>query len=296
MKDDHPREQIERENFFSRLRKKLLGEEAENDDDITEKEFKSMVKDGADSGALEPGEVDMLINFVEFSDKMAHEIMTHRKEISAIDASSPIEETLRRTMEDGFSRYPVYIEDLDHVIGIFHIRDLVKLYLDENKRDKTLLDEREELLNDPYIIPETKGISDLLREMQQKKTHMALVVDEYGQTSGLVTMEDILEEIFGNIWDEHDSPDSDIVRLTPDSYMIDGTAQLDEVSDELGVDFDVEDIDTMNGFMTFKLGHIPEDGEEFETVYGGYHFKIAEAKNNVITKIKAVRLGEQNNE
>ncbi len=294
MKDDHPREQNEkeRESFFSRLKKKLSVDEVNSDEDITEKEFKDMVKDGADSGALEPGEVDMLINFVEFSEKDAHDIMVHRTGISAIDASSTVEEALRRTMEDGFSRYPVYIDDLDHIIGIFHIRDLVRLYLDESKRDQTLSQERDGLLNDPYIIPETKSINDLLREMQQKKTHMAVIVDEYGQTSGIVTMEDILEEIFGNIWDEHDKPEPDIIKCSGDSYIISGTALLEEVSEALGLEFDVEDIDTVNGFMTFRLGHIPEDGEKFETVYGGYHFKILDVDNKVVTKVKAVKIGE----
>ncbi len=292
MKDDHPREQKERENFFSKLKKKLSGDEVSKEEDITEKEFKNMVKDGADSGALEPGEVDMLINFVEFSEKDAHDIMTHRTAISAIDASSTVEEAMRRTMEDGFSRYPVYIDDLDHIIGIFHIRDLVRIYLDESKRIKTLSQEREGLLNDPYIIPETKSINDLLREMQQKKTHMAVIVDEYGQTAGLVTMEDILEEIFGNIWDEHDKPEADITETVKDTYTIAGTTLLEDVSERLGMEFDLEDIDTMNGFMTFKLGHIPEEGEKFETVYGGYHFKILEVENKVITKIEAVKIGE----
>ena len=292
MNDDHPREQKERENFFTKLKNKLSGNDSQSEDDITEKEFKNMVKNGADSGALEPGEVDMLINFVEFSEKDAKDIMTHRTAVAAIDASDTVEEALKRTMEDGFSRYPVYIEDLDHIIGIFHIRDLVRLYLDESKRDKTLSQERDELLNDPYIIPETKRIDDLLREMQQKKTHMAVIVDEYGQTEGIVTMEDILEEIFGNIWDEHDEAEPDIIETGKDSYIIKGTALLEDVSDKLGVELDSEDIDTMNGFLTGKLGHIPEEGEQFETVYGGYHFKILEVENKVITKIQAVKIGE----
>ena len=294
MKDDHPREQNEkeRESFFSKLKKKLSVDEVNSEDDITEKEFKDMVKDGADSGALEPGEVDMLINFVEFSEKDAQDIMVHRTGISAIDASSTVEEALRRTMEDGFSRYPVYIDDLDHIIGIFHIRDLVRLYLDESKRDQALSQERDGLLKDPYIIPETKSINDLLREMQQKKTHMAVIIDEYGQTSGIVTMEDILEEIFGNIWDEHDKPESDIIKCPGDAYIISGTTLLEDVSEALGLEFDVEDIDTINGFMTYKLGHIPEDGEKFETVYGGYHFMILGVENKVVTKVKAIKIGD----
>lgn len=294
MKDDHPREQNEkeRESFFSKLKKKLSFDEVNSEEDITEKEFKNMVKDGADSGALKPGEVDMLINFVEFSEKDAHDIMVHRTGISAIDASSTIEAALRRTMEDGFSRYPVYIDDLDHIIGIFHIRDLVRLYLDESKRDQTLSQERDGFLKDPYIIPETKGINDLLREMQQKKTHMAVIVDEYGQTSGIVTMEDIMEEIFGNIWDEHDKPEPDIVKCSGDSFIISGMALLEDVSEVLGLEFDVEDIDTINGFMTYKLGHIPEDDEKFETVYGGYHFMILGVENKVVTKVKAIKIGD----
>ena len=282
MKDDHPEEN---QGFFKKIGNKVFKKNRAKEYD-TETEIKNMVSEGHEKGEIEKTEAEMINNIFDFAEKDANDVMVHRTAISAIEANSTIGEAFERTMEDGFSRYPVYIDDLDHIIGIFHIRDLFKVYAIEENRDKTLLELRNKVLIDAYIIPETRNISQLLKEMQLKKSHMAIVVDEYGQTAGIVTMEDILEEIFGNIWDEHDKPEIGIVRNADESYTISGQASLEEVSDSLGIDFGLDEISTLNGFMTYKLGHIPNEGEEFETVFEGYSFKILEVKDKVVTKVK----------
>ena len=285
MKDDHPEEN---QGFFKKLGIRLFKKDKAKEYD-TETEIKNMISEGHEKGEIEKTEAEMINNIFEFAEKEANDVMVHRTGISAIEASSTIGEAFARTMEDGFSRYPVYIDDLDQIIGIFHIRDLVKVYAIEENRSRTLLEMRNEVLFDAYIIPETRNISQLLKEMQHKKSHMAIVVDEYGQTAGLVTMEDILEEIFGNIWDEHDKPEIGIVRNADGTYVISGQADLEEVADSLGIDFELDEISTLNGFMTYKLGHIPNEGEEFETVFKGYSFEIIEVKDKVVTKVKISR-------
>lgn len=282
MKEDHPEEN---QGFLKKLGNRVFKKNRTKGYD-TETEIKNMVSEGHEKGEIEKTEAEMINNIFEFAEKEANDVMVHRTGISAIEANSTIGEAFERTMQDGFSRYPVYIDDLDQIIGIFHIRDLVKVYAIEENRDKTLLELRNKVLIDAYIIPETRNISQLLKEMQLKKSHMAIVVDEYGQTAGLVTMEDILEEIFGNIWDEHDKPEIGIVRNADESYTISGQASLEEVADSLGIDFGLDEISTLNGFMTYKLGHIPNEGEEFETVFEGYSFKILEVKDKVVTKVK----------
>ena len=233
MKEDHPEEN---QGFFKKLGNRVFKKNRTKGYD-TETEIKNMVSEGHEKGEIEKTEAEMINNIFEFAEKEANDVMVHRTGISAIEANSTIGEAFERTMQDGFSRYPVYIDDLDQIIGIFHIRDLVKVYAIEENRDKTLLELRNKVLIDAYIIPETRNISQLLKEMQLKKSHMAIVVDEYGQTAGLVTMEDILEEIFGNIWDEHDKPEIGIVRNADESYTISGQASLEEVADSLGIDF-----------------------------------------------------------
>lgn len=278
----------EKKNFFSFLKKKTK----EDNKTETEAEIKSIVTEGHEKGFIKKNELAIINNIFEFAEKEANDIMIHRTNIVAIDAQSTIEEAFMTTMENGFSRYPVYLEDINGIIGILHIRDLVKVYSKEENRQKTLLDLKENVIIDAYAIPETRSISRLLQEMQQNKIHMAIVVDEYGQSAGIVTMEDILEEIFGNIWDEHDKPEIGIVRNQDTSYTVQGTASLEELADCLSIEFDTQDYVTLNGFMTYRLGHIPNEKESFVTSYGGYLFEILEVKDKVVTKVHITKINK----
>ena len=159
-------------------------------------------------------------------------------------------------------------------------------------RDRKLRDVEDTVLFKPYCIPETRNISPLFRQMQSEKIHMAIVVDEYGQTAGIVTMEDILEEIVGNILDEYDEEEEQIVTDADGSYIIEGQADLEDVEAKLGIEFECEDIDTLSGFMIYKLGKIPDDGENFEVEYKGYIFRTLDVRGRMILKVKVEKTSQ----
>lgn len=228
----------------------------------------------------------MIGNIFEFGEKQASDVMTHRNNIVALDNDITVKEAFDRVMEENYSRYPVYDGDIDNITGVLHIRDLLKIYVEESNQSRKLGEVGKEILFQPYCIPETRNISPLFRQMQSDKIHMAIVVDEYGQTAGIITMEDILEEIVGNILDEYDDEEEQIVTDADGSYIIEGQADLEDVEARLGIEFECEDIDTLSGFMIYKLGKIPDDGESFEVKYNGYIFKTLEVRNRMILKVK----------
>ena len=288
MNDGHPSEGKDRliSSWFKKFSNK-----SRRDEDLSE-EIMDMVNESHEQGVLEETEAEMIGNIFEFGEKQASDVCTHRKNIVAIDAEVTVGQAFELVLKENYSRYPVYVEDIDNIIGILHIRDLFKLYVDKDNNDyqnKKLVDVKDEILFEPYCIPETRNISPLFKQMQAEKIHMAIVVDEYGQTAGIVTMEDILEEIVGNIFDEYDDEEEQIVSAEDGSYIIDGQTDLEDVSELLGIEFECEDIDTLNGFMLLKLGKIPDNDEVFETEYKGYLFKIQEVENKMILKIKVTK-------
>lgn len=206
MNDAHPADG--NEGLLSALFRKL-GTRGKRDDDVTGEEIKDMVNEGHEHGVLNENEAEMINNIFEFGEKQAQDVMTHRKSIAAIDSTATVQEAFDFIMNESYSRYPVIDGDIDNIMGILHIRDLLKVYVDEQKRSKQLSEIKDQVLFDAYYIPETRNISLLFKEMQSKKVHIAVVVDEYGQTAGIVTMEDILEEIVGNIQDEYDEEEAD---------------------------------------------------------------------------------------
>ena len=275
-------------SFFSKRRK---------EDDVTEEEIIDMVNEGHEQGVLKENEAEMINNIFEFGEKQSSDVMTHRKNIVAIDAEKTISEVFDIILNENFSRYPVYDGDIDNIIGIIHIRDLLKAYVIENNRNRKLSDMRKQVLFDAVYIPETRNLSVLFKEMQSKKVHMAIVVDEYGQTAGLVTMEDILEEIVGNILDEYDNEEEFITKQHDGSYICNGQMQLEDLEDMLEITFDCDDIDTINGYLIYKIGRIPQENEEYEVICGNYCFKAVEINNKMITKVKiSICAGNQEDE
>ena len=261
MNEGHPADG--NEGLFSSLFKKITGK-VKKDDDVTEEEIMDMVNEGHEQGVLKENEAEMIGNIFEFGEKHASDVMTHRKSIVGIEADTTVEEAFEFIMGENYSRYPVYDGDIDNIIGILHIRDLLKIYSEEKNRKKKLVDMKHQVLFDASYIPETRNISVLFKEMQSDKVHMAVVVDEYGQTAGIVTMEDILEEIVGNIFDEYDDEEVLISRQPDGSYIIDGQTLLEDIEDAFDMHFDCEDIDTINGYLIYKMGKIPQDNEQFE--------------------------------
>ncbi|MDD6334431.1 MAG: hemolysin family protein [Clostridia bacterium] len=281
MNDGHPADGKEKKfsSFFKKLGR------AKREEDVTE-EIMDMVNESHEQGVLEENEAEMIGNIFEFGEKQVSDVMTHRNSIVALDDGITVREAFDRVMEENYSRYPVYNGDIDNITGVLHIRDLLKAYVEESNQNRTLGEVGKDILFKPYCIPETRNISPLFRQMQSDKIHMAIVVDEYGQTAGIVTMEDILEEIVGNILDEYDEEEEQIVTDADGSYIIEGQADLEDVEAKLGITFEAEDIDTLSGFMIYMFGRIPDDGESFDVEYKGFIFRTLEVRNRIILKVK----------
>lgn len=283
--------------FISNCFIRLLGMNPyEDSDNVTEEEILTMVNEGHEQGVIEADEAEMISNIFEFGDKEAMDIMTHRKNILAVDGDLTLGEAVSFMLHENNSRYPVFDGDIDNIIGVIHIKDALKEHGNVAKSEVPIKD-IEGLLYDVTIIPGTRNINDLFKFMQSEKVHMVIVVDEYGQTAGLVTMEDILEEIVGNILDEHDDDEEQITRRADNTYIVDGVTLLEDLEEELDVDFNIEDINTINGFITLKLGKIPQAehiGFEFE--YGGYRFKILEVEKKVVKTVSITKCEEKNSE
>ena len=258
------------------------------DEEKVEEEILSIVEEGYEQGVIEDNEAEMISNIFEFGDKDARDIMTSRKKIVAIKKGTQVDEALRFALDNSFSRYPVYDEDIDNIIGVVHIRDLTEAYLDNPVQ---LIDD---LMEAPLFVHPTCSISKLLHRMQKEKTHMSIVVDEYGQTEGLAAMEDIIEEIVGNIFDEHDEEEErDIHQLDEKNCLVEGSAPLEELEEVFGLEFPDEDIETVNGFLLFQLGRLPVQDEKIEIVYQGYKFIPVEISGKMITLVRVEKIKQE---
>lgn len=279
MEEGHPRNK----GFFSKLSEgfaHLFGVSDDEPERVTE-EIKMMVSEGHEKGALEADEAKMINNIFEFSDKEASDIMTHRRHIIGVDVSMPMKDAAKLMAEERFSRYPVYEEDIDNIVGILHLKDIFRALMEQGESGKI-----SEIMRQPYFVPDTQNIDALFKEMQQKKVHMAIVIDEYGQTAGIVAMEDILEEIVGNIFDEYDLDESYISKAADDTYIMKGMAPLSEVEEALQVHFEEDDFDTLNGLIISRLEHIPAEGERVEVIIEGYQFTVLSVSNNMIHEVR----------
>lgn len=255
-----------------------------HEENVTEEDIMSMVNEGQEQGVLESSEAEMITNIFEFDDKEACDIMTHRKNIVALDGSMTVREAAQFVLkETNNSRFPVYGDDLDDIIGTVHMRDVLIHAENGDEADKPI-SEVPGILRSACFIPETRNINSLFKEMQSQKIHMEIVIDEYGQTVGIVTMEDILEEIVGNILDEYDIDEQFITR-SENTWMMNGMTPLEDVQDELKVEFPEEDLDnydTINGLLISKLDRIPKEGEQPEVRYLGYLFAVTKVANKMI--------------
>ncbi|SFP94739.1 putative hemolysin [Lachnospiraceae bacterium XBB1006] len=276
--------------FVAGMVARLFGvDPSKNLDEVSEDEIISMVNEGHEQGLIESSEAEMIHNIFEFTNKDAQDIMTHRKNMILINGESTFEEALNIMLENSISRFPVYMEDTDNILGVIHIRDCM-----ERMKDKELLQTRicdiDGLIREVSFIPETRNINDLFHSMQEEKNHMAIVVDEYGQTSGLVTMEDILEEIVGNILDEYDEEEPDIVCMEDGSFHISGMAPLDEVAEVLDIDLPVDDYDTVNGYLISLIDRIPSEEEKIKLTAEGYLFEVLSVENKIIQAVRVIKL------
>lgn len=264
----------------------------EDSTDVTEKEIISMVNEGHEQGVLQASEAEMITNIFEFGDKEAKDIMTHRKHINAIDGDTPLKEAISFMLSNSNSRYPVYEENIDHVIGILHLKDAMRIH-DNDARVNVPIRKIKGLVREVKVIPETRNIDVLFKMMQSTKTQMVVVIDEYGQTAGLIAMEDILEEIVGNIQDEYDEDEKYIEQKSEDEYIIDGKTPLDELEEKLHISLEEEEFETLNGFLISRMERIPKEDEQFCVDAGGYNFKILAVENKMISSVLVTKLPEE---
>lgn len=258
-----------------------------NSDDAVEEEILSIVEEGHEQGAIESEEAEFISNVFEFGEKEARDIMTPRQKIVGIDSELDMQETMEFMIQNNYSRYPVYEEDVDNIIGMLHMKDAVAAYMKDPKQTVA------NVVSEPIYIHPTHKISKLLKKMQESKNHLAIVVDEYGQTEGLVALEDIIEVIVGDILDEHDEEEVDIMRLaTGNGYIVNGTTNLEELEDLFHIEFPKEDIDTVNGFMLYEYGKLPENQEKVKIVYQGFLFEAMEYDEHMISKVRIRKLQE----
>ena len=234
----------------------------------------------------------MISNIFEYGDKEAKDIMTHRKHIVAIEGTMLLKDAITFMLAEKNSRFPVYGENMDHIIGILHLKDAMRFHTDDSKSDSPI-SELPGLLREPFFVPQTKNIDELFKEMQSKKLQMVIVVDEYGQTAGLVAMEDILEEIVGNIMDEYDEEQEYIEEKGNNEYVMEGKTPLEELEELLDISFEEESFETLNGFLIYRLDRIPEPGDDFSVDFRGYRFKILSVENKMIQSVLVTKLDEK---
>lgn len=254
---------------------------------ITEEELITIVEEAQEDGTLESDESDLIRSAIEFSDVSAGDILTPRVDICAIPKDATVEEIAKIFIETSFSRLPVYGEDIDDIIGILHEKDFFVAYHNNNKTVTKHIQK-------PVHVSEHIKITDLLQTLKTKKCHMAIVVDEFGGTMGIVTMEDIIEELIGDVWDEHDEIKEDFKEQEDGSYIVDCTAELDDFFEKFGVEIhDFEDLpQTVNGFIMKELETFPQVGDSFD--FMNIHIEIVKISQKRVEKVKVTVLFDKN--
>ena len=264
----------------------------------TEEEFQSeivsMVEEGCQQGIIRSDESEMIKNIFDLAGKQAQDVMTHIRHIVGIDCEMTLKDALDFMLNDSHSRFPVYEENMDNVIGILFLKDAMRYMTQKGFADWKIRDIKG-LLREAVFIPETKEVTSLFQMMQSQKLQMVIIADEYGQTAGLVAMEDILEVIVGNIQDEYDNDEPLIHKLDQDTYLISGLAPLEQVEEELGTEFGETEFETLNGYLISKLDKIPDEDEHSQIQADGYLFQIEKVANKMIETVKVQRLPEGTN-
>ncbi|HEX2926298.1 MAG TPA: hemolysin family protein [Ruminiclostridium sp.] len=267
-------------NFFIKI---FGGNPAGGDSEkVTEEEIRMMMEVGEERGVIQDTEKEMIDNIFEFDNKHVSEIMTHRTNIAGIPADSDLEYVLYVMNRDKYTRVPVYNENIDNIVGILHVKDLLEFTQNHEKGF-----DLKKISRSPYFVPESKRTDELFKEMQKNKVHLAVVIDEYGGTAGIVTIEDLLEEIVGNIFDEYDIEQKDVEYLENGAYIFDGAISLDKVREVLDEELPVDEFDTLGGFILDLLGRIPKSDEKPSTEFGNIVFRVVQMEGKRIVKIQA---------
>ncbi len=254
-------------------------------DAVTEEEILMMVDAGNETGIIEESQREMINNIFEFDDTCVSDVMTHRTDIAGVEINCKIGDVVSLAISEGFSRIPVYEESVDNIVGIINVKDLLCLVGREHSDDFTI----SQFMRKAEFVPETAKCKDVLKEMTLKKTQMMVIADEYGGTSGIVTMEDLLEEIVGNIQDEYDDEEAEITQTEKNVFTVDGSADPEDIFPMLGLELpETNNYDTMSAFFVDRLGRIPDENESAEISYKNVKFTVLLTEDNWVSKIKAV--------
>ena len=262
---------------------KLFGISGTDEETVTEEEIRMMVDVGEEKGSIKEEEKELINNVFEFNDKVVSEIMIHRKDIYAIDINSDIDNILKELDEYKYSRIPVYEENIDNIVGMLFIKDLLA---NVNKKEKVKI---AKIIREPYFVSENKPIDELFRDLQKNKHQLAIVLDEYGGTAGLVTMEDIIEELVGNIFDEYDEEEKEFEKIDDNTFVISGSVSIHDLRKILGVEIPEGEYDTLSGYLIELLGRIPSDDEKPVIETKRVTYKIEDYEEKRILWVKACR-------
>ncbi|HOM27458.1 MAG TPA: hemolysin family protein, partial [bacterium] len=258
---------------------------------LTEEDVKAMISAGEKEGVIEKEEKEMIHSIFEFGDKMVKEIMTPRVNIVAVEENTSLEDIVKKISLSGYSRVPVYKDNIDKITGIVYIKDIIARQTEEAWEKLKAKD----ILRNVYFVPETKKVIELLRELQMLKLQMAIVIDEYGGTAGLVTIEDLIEEIVGEISDEFKKDEKEYIKISEGKYLIKGSMEIEKVEELLKIKVPPEiDIETIAGFVLSYFGRFPKKGEEFE--YENYKFVVQDADEKIIKWVKVEKLEKEEGE
>lgn len=274
---------------------RLIGQDiSDMEAKVTLEEIKSIVEVGQEQGIIDPAEREMIDSVIGFDDTLAEDIMTARTEAFCIDITSPIEDYIDQMMELKYSRIPVYEEEIDNIIGILYIKDFMKEAYTHGFMNVDI----RKILKPAFFVPERKNINELFLELQEAKVHLAVLIDEYGGFSGIVTLEDLIEEIMGEIYDEYDFDEPDFKVINENTFLVKGNLEIDELNYRLGSEFDedTEDYDTVAGLIIFHLGYIPRDGEKPTLELDGVKFNVETVKNKRIELVKVILTGDFNSD
>jgi CBS domain containing-hemolysin-like protein len=245
----------------------------------SEAELRMLVSRSTQQGQIEEGEREMIDKVFVFGDKDVADVMVAKPDVAAVSVDMPPEEALAVVLDSPYTRYPVFRESLDDIVGVLHVRDLFKAIHDRGLGGLDL----ESLLRPAYVVPETKDLASLLQEFRRTNSHFAVVIDEYGAMVGIATLEDLLEEIVGEIEDEFDVPEEPVEQIDEDSYRVDGMFSIDDFNERFGTDLPDEDFHTVGGFVFGQLGRAPERGDDVS--HDGMRFDVLEVEGNRIEKI-----------
>ena len=259
-----------------------------NEENVTEEEILMIVDAGEEKGVIEESQKEMINNIFEFDDLLASDVMTHRTDVEAVEINDDFAEVVEKSITAGYSRIPVYEEDLDNIKGVIYIKDLLKYVGKSIPKSLGIAD----IMREAHFFPETKRCGDLFNVMSEKHLQLVFVCDEYGGISGIVTMEDLLESIVGNMQDEYDNEEEEIEQINDTTYHLDGTSDIREVEEILDIEFPDGDYDTVGGFIMSELGRIPGEDENPIVEFGGYSFRVDTVDDRRIEQITAEKLPE----